>query len=259
MSIRWAKMVHDLTDLPGIASAGFDAVQPTVEHLMELRDEHFTLAKENLLTNNLIPEVCSSPLPPDARVTQRGFNIYAWTEYLKRAVRRTAELGCKKLVWNDGRARVLPMEGDMSGIKEQVLQFLYMLCDIAGNYGITILVEPLGPRRTNFLNSMEEMKDFLPLVGKENLSSLISLRELSEIGIGLKDAGPYSHLISHVHLENPMKQEGRRQAPRKDDGYDYRPFLRALHDCGYQGVITLPEEADETSLGYCRTIWESLG
>ena len=97
-------------------------------------------------------------------MTENGFNLYVWTEYLKKAVHRLSELGCQKLVWNNGRARVLPMEGDTSEMKGQILQFIHMLCDLSGNYDITILIEPLGTRRTNYLNSMEEIKDFLPLI-----------------------------------------------------------------------------------------------
>ncbi len=60
-----------------------------------------------------------------------------------------------------------------------------MLCEAAGPLGITVLVEPLGPRRTNFLNSMKDIAEFLPRVGKDNLSSMVSLRELEAIGLSL--------------------------------------------------------------------------
>ncbi|MBN2051698.1 MAG: sugar phosphate isomerase/epimerase [Spirochaetales bacterium] len=250
MSILWAKMVENLADVKRAVSDGFDRFQPTIEFLMTSGEE---FRKQGVV----IPEVCSSPLPPDARVTQMGFNIYVWTEYLKKAVRSAAAQGCEKLTWSDGRARILPLEGDVSLVKEQVLQFLYLLCEIAENFGITVLVEPLGPRRTNFLNSMEEMADFLPLVGKENLSSMISLRELSEIGLKTEEFERYARLITHVQMENPLVQDGRRLAPRRNDSYDYVPFLRALRRIGYKMLITLPEDADVDSLEYCRELWDA--
>ena len=49
------------------------------------------------------------------------------------------------------------------------------------NMVLTVAVEPLDFRRTNFLNSMEEMRDFLPFVQAENITSGISLRELDKI------------------------------------------------------------------------------
>jgi len=130
-----------------------------------------------------------------------------------------------------------------------------MLCDVAGHYDITVLVELLGPRRTNFLNTMEEIDNFIPLVGKKNLSSMISLRELTEIGLATDDFTRYTHIISHAQMENPLSAAGVRLCPRQGDGYEYHTFLRALRDMDYNGVITLPDDADNAGLTYCRTLW----
>jgi hypothetical protein len=90
------------------------------------------------------------PLPAEVRVTQRGFNLYVWMEHMKKALQRLAGLGCRQLVWSNGRARILPDEGELPILKEQALQFLFLLCELAGNFDMTVLVEPLRPRRTNF-------------------------------------------------------------------------------------------------------------
>ena len=138
-----------------------------------------------------------------------------------------ADLGCRKLAWSDGRARVLPVEGEVAGLKEQALQFLFMLCEAAEAFGITVLVEPLGPRRTNFLNSMKEIGEFLPRVGKDNLSSMVSLRELEAIGLAPRDLAEHRGLIGHVQCSRTRgPPTGTRRCPRPDDGADYRPFLR---------------------------------
>lgn len=264
MSIHWGKMISSPTvrvgpeELEEIVAEGFDRVQPEVGSIMDLTNEEIRALKERMTRIGLIPEVWSAPLPAGAYVTQRGFNIYAWTEYLKKAVHRIADLGCTKLAWSDGRARVLPLEGDLSGIKEQVLQFLYLLCEIADNNGITILVEPLGPRRTNFLNKMEEIRDFLPLVGKDNISSLISFRELSKIDLEAKALQKHRSLISHVQMENPTEEGGPRQPPLPNDGIDYKSFLEGLWSFKYDGLITLPETAGRDSLEFCRSLWDSL-
>ncbi len=255
MSVRWCKTVNNLAAVDQAAADGFECVQLTVGLLMDLSEQQFVRQKDQLLKSGLEFKVCAAPLPADVRVTQKGFNLYIWTEYLKKAVQRLAELGCLKLAWSDGRARVLPWEGDVMSFKEQLLQFLFMLCEVAGHHDITVLLEPLGPRRTNFLNSMEEIDGFIPLVGKKNLSSMISLRELAEIGLATVDFSRYKHLISHVQMENPLSAAGVRLCPRQVDGYEYRPFLRALSDMDYNGFITLPDDADNAGLTYCRTLW----
>jgi sugar phosphate isomerase/epimerase len=256
MGIRWGKRVLELSHVAGAAAEGFDFVQSAGGIITDMSAEQFRAEKSRVAGGGLPFAACAVPLPADARVTERGFNLYAWMEHLKETTRRMAELGCRKLLWSDGRARVLPAEGEVADLKEQVLQFLFMLSEVAANYGITVLVEPLGPRRTNFLNSMSEVGELLARVGKENLSSMVSLRELESIELPLNRLGDLRHMIRHVQLENPRAQEGARVSPRPSDGCDYRPFLRALKDIGYSGEIGLPEDADAGVLAFCRRQWE---
>ena len=255
MGVQWGKMVRELAEAEQAASEGFEFVHPVNDLVANLRDEQVLRQKKRILDGGMPFKVCSVPLPADVRVTQKGFNLYVWMEHLKNAASRMAELGCRKLVWSDGRARVLPVEGGITGLKEQVLQFLHMLCAVAAEFDMTVLVEPLSSRRTNFLNTMKEINDFLPRVGKENLSSLISLRELDQIDLSLSDVPKYRQLIDHVQMENPLSFEGPRICPRPNDGYEYRPFVQALKEIGYSADISLPGDADAGGLEYCRGLW----
>jgi sugar phosphate isomerase/epimerase len=255
MGVQWGRMVTDLSQVEQAASDGFDFVQPVTDLVVNLNGEQVLRQKARIHDGGIPFKVCAVPLPADVRVTQKGFNIYVWMEHLKNAVSRTAELGCRKLIWSDGRARVLPVEGATAGFKEQVLQFLYMLCAAAAEFGMTVLVEPLGPRRTNFLNTMKETGDFLARVREENLSAVISLRELEQIGLSVSDLSGYRKLVAHVQMDNPRSYEGTRVCPRPGDGYEYRPFLQALKEMGYSADISLPEDADAGGLEYCRGLW----
>ncbi len=255
MGVRWGRMLTDLAQLDRAAEDGFQFVQPSGDLVTGLSEEGFLQLKASVAERGLPFRVSAVPLPDDVRVTQRGFNLYVWTEHLKGAVHRLAELGCRELAWSNGRARVLPVEGELAALQEQLLQFLYMLCEVAAGSGLSVLVEPLGPRRTNLLNSLREVAALLPRVGKDNLSSLISLRELTQIGLLPADLAGYQSLIAHVQLENPRSAEGSRLCPRPDDGVDYRPFLQALKNMGYSGGICLPEDADAAGLAYCRRLW----
>jgi len=249
-------MLTRLSDPRSAARDGFQAVHLNASDFVDLDENGFEDLRSALGSSGLSAEVCTVPLPPEVRVTEKGFNIYAWTEHVKKGIRMASSLGCRELVWSEGRARVLPWEGEVSGLKEQLLQFLWIMCDICGQYGMRLLIEPLGPRRTNFLNSMEETSDFIRMVNKENVAALVSLRELSEIK--LDDAGirRFAPLIANVHLENPLQTDGPRVSPLPDDGYDYRPFLRSLRDAGYSGIITLPADCTPAGLAYCQKLWD---
>ncbi len=256
MDVQWGRTVTDLAQVDQAAADGFEFVQADGGLVPGLDDEQVLRWRERIRGGGPPPSVCGMPLPADVRVTQQGFNLYVWTEHAKRSLRRMADLGCRKIVWSDGRARVLPEEGEVAGLKEQMLQFLFMLCEAAGALGITVLVEPLGPRRTNFLNTIEEAAEFLQRVGKDNLSCAISLRELEPIGLTLEGLRDKGRLIGHVHLENPGAPGGARLCPRPNDGQDYRPFLGALKGMGYSGSVSLPGDADAAGLEYCRRLWK---
>lgn len=258
MSVRWIKTIDSFSGAPDAASQGFTGLQLPLGSVEALTPGDLKRQKRLLEDLGLAIEVFSAPLPQEVAVTQRGFNIYVWTEYAKRVLRTGAELGFRLLVWSDGRARVLPLEGDTSGAKQQVLEFLAMLCDLTAEYGITLAVEPLGPRRTNYLNRMQDIVELKQVVGRENLFAMISLRELTEIGLGDLELGAHAQLIRHVHLENPLADPGTRQAPRPTDQYDYRSFLSALHAIGYDQAIALPGDADSETLRYCEGLWPEL-
>jgi sugar phosphate isomerase/epimerase len=257
MGVRWGKMVTGPDEAERAAAEGFDFVQPLDDLVVGWGEEELLRQEARIGEGGAAFEVCAVPLPSKVRVTQKGFNLYVWAEHLKHAIRRIAGLGCKKLVWSDGLARVLPVEGEVSGLKEQVLQFLFMLCGLAESFRITVLVEPLGPGRTNFLNTMEEVAELLPRVGKENLCSVISLRELESIGLSGSDLGRYRKLIGHVQMESPRFGRGESVSQRPDDGYDYRALLRALEGMGYSETVSLPGGADAAALERCRRLWEA--
>lgn len=254
MNIRWSKTANDSAGIVHAASEGFDCVELPVDYVMELSDEQFRAEKDICLRHHIVPEVCTPVLPANVMITEKGFNLYVWIEYLKKAVVRLSELGCRKMVLSNGRARVLPLEGDTSAMKAQFQQFLHVLCELSGNYGISILIEALGPRRTNYLNTMQEIEKLFSLIPEDNLSSLISLRELSEIGLKPEFLTDYSHLVKHVNLENPVHVFGKRVPPRPDDEYDYRSFLSALSKIHYEGLINLPGDAGTETLQYCRSL-----
>ena len=251
----WGKIVAHPAGVNDAIRDGYDHVQLSIDHIMDLDDAQFSQLQTELAQAGIAIELCSSPLPPDVIVTEMGFNLYVWTEYIKKAARRVEAIGCRKIAWNNGRSRVLPWEGDRAAVKEQVLQFLFMLCDVTGEHSITVLIEPLSPLRTNFLNTMDEVEKFLPRVGKDNLTAMISLRDLADIELPPARLKTYASLISYVHLENPLEAKGKRVPPQPDDGFDYRPFLLALKQINYGGAICRPEAADASTLSFCKDLW----
>jgi len=254
MNIRWAKRLQGIADIRQEGLEGFDCVQLPVDAVMNQEEPAFLREKDTLLSQGVSCEVFEAPLPTGIQVTERGFNTYFWTEYLHTAVRRIAELGCKVLVWSDGRSRILPIEGEASTLKEQFYQLVFLLCNISKRYEITVCLEPLSERRTNFLNSLQETVDCFSVIGSPNLALTIGLRSLIELSVDFTDLLNYNNSIAHIHVENPTESHAM-ISPRVTDEYDYAPFFNTVRDMEYSGVLTLPSDADETVLQYCKKLW----
>lgn len=259
MDVRWAKRIDASSEIAEARAQGFDAVEPSLSALMELNEAGFADFGESLREAKLSGEVFASILPSDVRVTERGFNIYSWAEYLRLALARASKLGCRTLVWDDGDARILPTEGETSILKEHFNQFLFMLCDIGEQYGIRVCLEPLGPRRTNFLNSLPEVLEAMDSVGKPNLAIGLSSTALTEIGIPEKELLAFATHIVHARIEKPRGLVGginrSSAAGTAANEFNCRPFLDSLKKIAYQGVIALPIGSDGDTLSACKGLW----
>lgn len=251
MDIRWAKRIESESEIATAKAQGFSAVEPSLCALMELDAKGLSSFGKNLEVSLLGCEVFTSILPNDVVVTERGFNIYSWTEYLRSALDRASKLGCRTLLWDEGRARILPSEGETSILKEHFNQFLFLLCDIGEQYGMRICLEPLGRRRTNFINSLPEVVEAIGSVNKPNLAIGISSAAFAEIGITDEELSRYAGHIAHARLEKPLVIPGN----TRHVDIDCLSFLKALKKIAYQGSIALPEDSDSAMLNTCEELW----
>ncbi|OQB96361.1 MAG: Xylose isomerase-like TIM barrel [Spirochaetes bacterium ADurb.Bin110] len=262
MNLRWAKRIAHLSEIEQAKEQGFQIVQLPVTEIMRLDDHTFIDIKEHLLKTGLSLEVFESPLPKGVNTTERGFNIYAWIEYLKKAIGRISELGCKTLVWGDGQARILPQEGEATVLKENFNQFLFMVAEITDKKDIVFCLEPLGPKKTNFLNSLEEVVGVLGSVGKKNLAITIASSDIIETNMRTEDVLHYRDLIAHAYLDSLEEVAGlnREMATfSRASGTPHRILLLSiLKKISYDKVIALPNDADSETLALCKEAWDRV-
>ena len=234
MAARWGKAVDSAAAISRAAADGFDCAAITAEYVMDGDDKQFMTQKDLFRQCRLAPEVCLSVLPTGAGVTAKGFNLYYWLDYLERATRRLAELGCRALIWRSGTARNLPLEGDQDAMKEQAMQFVYMLCRLCEERGLAVMIEPLAADETNYLNTMSETEEFIGQIKKHNLHVAVSMDAAAELMGGMPLAAVASR-VRHVCVKDAAAAAE-------------APFLSALLAANYQGIITFIGDADKEIL-----------
>lgn len=226
-------------DIEAIASAGYDLIEMQMSEVMGMEDEAVELTRQNLQAVHIACEVLDNPVPLQEVVADESFDLGFYREYLRKGAERATQLGVKKYIFGNGKTRSLPLEGEIKAAKEKNLEFLRMLADIAGEKGITILIEPLAPKVSNVVQSIPEALDYINEIGRPNLGTFLDYRWFVDRGHPLSMIEEYGKQIQHLHLDNPLSPFPARVIPRMDDGVDYSPLFEALRRIDYQGIISI--------------------
>lgn len=228
-----------IKDYDSIKAAGFDYAELDMPELEALSGQDFASFRAHVEETGL-------PIPTGARILPvkdplffvPGFQETSLEAYLKASCQRSAEVGIKTILFGNGKARWLIDEDSIR--KEQVfINFLRMLCEIAGEHGQEILIEPLGPKYSNYVNTLPEAARVIDAANMPNLFAMADIRHFVWSKEPFEDMVTYRDIVHHVHVDYPLSYPERKY-PSVGDDYDYGPFFQQLKDDN--GTLTI--EAD---------------
>jgi sugar phosphate isomerase/epimerase len=228
-----------IKDLDDIAAAGYDCAELHIREIMALDEAAFSGALARLKACGIPAEVFDNPIPLDSRVADPSFDLDYYRDFLGTAADRCAEMGARYFVFGNGKARSLPLEGDIAGAVTKFDEFFAMLLDITAQRNITVLIEPLGKKLSNIVNNLPEAVAFIKKFGKPNLKTFVDYRYMVELGRPLSDIAEYEPWIKHVHIDKPTSIFPERFVPSQGDGFDYAPFLGALKNICYKEIVSI--------------------
>lgn len=226
-------------DIDAIAAAGYDCIEMHMHEVMKMDGGEFQVVCQKLKHSPLVCEVLDNPVPLDVVIASDSFNLEDYRKFLNIGADRAAALGVRYYVFGNGRTRSLPTEGDIEAAKEKNLTFMRMLADIAGQRGITVLIEPLAPAVSNVIHSIPEALEYSEIVGKPNIGTFLDYRWFVDRKHPFKMIETYGQHIKHVHIDNPDLPFPKRLVPRINDGHDYSAIFRALEKINYQGILSI--------------------
>jgi sugar phosphate isomerase/epimerase len=155
-------------------------------------------------------------------------------KYGRTAFARAAQVGMKIIVFGSGGARKVPDGFDHARAAAQFVDLLKQLGPMAGEYGVTVVVEPLNKAECNFVTSVLEGADVVRQCAHPNV------RLLADIFHMLRDDEPAANilkvgdLLRHTHIA----EKAERTAPGAK-GDDFTPYLKALQQVGYNGGMAI--------------------
>lgn len=230
-----------IADYEKIKAAGFDYAELDLPEIEGLSEEAFEAFCEKVKQENF-PVLTGSRALPIAEpwfFTER-FSPEEYQEYMVRACTRAKKLGIQKIIIGNGKARWLP---DETSIRKEsnFIDLLAQFSRICEENGIEMILEPLGPDYSNYINTLPEAVRVVKAAGNKNLFIMADLRHLYRGGESYEDIVECADYLHHVHIDYPETFPAR-PFPTAEDGFDYAPFLDAVKRAGYDDTLTI--EAD---------------
>ncbi|HEU5069327.1 MAG TPA: sugar phosphate isomerase/epimerase [Verrucomicrobiae bacterium] len=233
---------------------GFDSVEIAVEDPADIDPARI---KAELDRHQLVAGTLCACFPParDLRGTARQQR--ECQRYLRALLRLMPALNCRTLIGPlysaTGRAEMVPPAQRRAQWRLVVRQ-LREICDVAGDAGVSIAMEPLNRFETDFLNTVEQG---LALIAEVNRPALKLLLDTFHMNIEEKDI-PAAIRRAGRHVAHFHACGSDRGTPGRDH-LDWPGIRAALHDIGYAGDVVIESfTPDVKVIARAAAIWRRI-
>lgn len=188
---------------------------------------------------------------PDAAVRQRT------ADYFRQLVDLCTDLGGKVMIVGSPRQRSL-----LPGVtKQQAManaREVFAPClDLAARRDVTLAFEPLGPRETDFINTVAEALELIRFIAHDRFRLNLDVKAMASEGAPIPDIIRSARgYVAHVQV-NDTNMLGPGMGPTP-----YEPIIAALREIGYDGWLSVetfdftpgPERIARESIEYLRRV-----
>jgi len=233
-----------IVDYENIRLSDFDYAELDIPEIEAMTEREFCIFKDKV-RETAFPVLTGARALPVAEPLffTDHFRAIDFREYLENACRRANLLGMGKIILGNGKARQLLDETSISR-EHKFIDFMRMFAEIAGNCDLEIILEPLGPEYSNYINTLPEAVRIIGAVNMSNLFTMADLRHLFWAKEPLTDIVRYGDYVHHIHVDYPVSYP-ERPFPRVKDDFDYTEFLEVIKNSGYQDTLTVEADIPE--------------
>lgn len=230
-----------IADYEKIKIAGFDYAELDLPEIEELSQEAFETFCIKVRQEEFPVLIGSRALPiATPWFFTEQFSLDRYKPFMIKACNRARQLGIRKIILGNGKARSLFDEKSIDK-RSNFIDLLSLYTQICGENGIEMILEPLGPDYTNFINTLPDAVQVVKEIERNNLFIMSDLRHMYRGGESYEDIVDCVNYLHHVHIDNPTFFP-ERPFPTAEDNFDYSPFLNTLKRSGYDDTLTI--EAD---------------
>lgn len=221
-----------------ISDAGFDYIELPVSSVKpEEEEKEFLKVKEYLKKFSIKPKVFNCFIPSNLKITGENRDIKRIKNYLNTSIRRVKEVGGEIIVFGSGGAREVPEKFPYEVAIQQIKEFLFITAEICKDYGITVVLEPLGPSSCNIINTTLEGNKIVNEVNRKEIKLLADLRHMKDAGENIENLKIVKENLFHIHL---CDYNGKGEYVYPGEGmWEIENFLNILREIGYNRYISL--------------------
>lgn len=224
---------------------GFDYVELGLSTVAKMSDDKFAKLKKDVEAAPLKPESMNGFMSAPLVVVGEKVDLKPVEAYMKKAFQRANELGTKILVYGSAGTRKIPDGFPKEKAVQQMVDFLRLAAEVAKPYpNLTIVIEPLRPQESNFINTAKEGLDLVKKVDRPNVRAFGDLYHMGvqkESMAALLEGG--SEWIKHIHI---ARTEGRKYPKTGDSSFAYyKELFDALHKINYVGRVSIEASPDK--------------
>ena len=251
-----------LEDLSVLVDAGCDFFEISANEAMILRVAPVQFEKLSRLIARMPVEAqaINSFLRMEHRLIGPDVHVAQIEEHTEVSIKRAAQLGATIIVFGAGRSRSFPEGYPRERALQQLQDFLRMAGQIAAPFGMTVAIQPLRQQQSNAINTLAQAYSLARMVQEPSVGvvgELFHMCQEQEPVANLSYAGP---TLAYAHIAHPETRE----CPSENDGIDYRPYLAALDQAGYDGPLCIDCGWNDIgaelkpALSYLRGLWDEV-
>lgn len=172
---------------------------------------------------------------PDAALRRRT------AEYIKSLVHFCADLGGKVMIHGSPKQRSIEPPTTFQEAWKRAQEVFADCAATCAERGVTICLEALGPKETNFINTAEEAARMADEIGHPNIDIMLDVKAMSTMPGGIVETvRRFGGRARHFHANEPCgKGIGMPLTAEEGTNVEMRPVLKALADSGYNGWVSV--------------------
>lgn len=156
-----------------VKKLGYDYIELSVTKTMGLDPAAYAVGKKALEESGIEAECFNILFPKTMNfVDGKTMNLDALEAYLEKAMAMIADLHGKVVVFGSGKCRTCPPEVKYLDAYENLVKACRLTGEIAGRYGIRVVIEPLSRKETNMVCTVTEGALLQKDVANENVGLL---------------------------------------------------------------------------------------